>query len=150
MSRLRGRLVMASNYEMERVEAMNQTTRQVDAVHEVVRRWTAAFNSHDLKEMAALFAQDALFQGFGPEPLVGRDAAADYYEAVPGYRRAEDVRVLHAWAVGDSVAGGFVDVTFRDPADWEARVYLSLVLQRAGGDWEIRQYHVSRVGNNEH
>jgi hypothetical protein len=57
--------------------------------------------------------------------------------------------VLHAYTICDDVAGGFVDVTFRDPADWEARVYLSLVVQRAAGDWEIRQYHVSRV-SNEH
>jgi uncharacterized protein (TIGR02246 family) len=134
---------------MERVNAMREATHQVNAVHEVVGRWTVAFNRHDLKEMAALFAPDALFQGFGPEPLVGRGAAADYYAAGPEYRRAEDVRVLHAYTIGDDVAGGFVDVTFRDPADWEARVYLSLVVQRAGGDWAIRQYHVSRV-SNEH
>ena len=40
------------------------------------------------------------------------------------------VSVLHAWTIGDEVAGGFADAIFRDPADWEARVYLSLVLQR--------------------
>ncbi|WP_370119329.1 SgcJ/EcaC family oxidoreductase [Streptacidiphilus sp. MAP12-33] len=128
---------------------MNQSKHEVGVVHEVVERWTAAFNSRDLKGMAALFAPDALFQGFGPEPLVGRDAVAEYYGAVPNYRRAEDVSVLHAWAIGQEAAGGFVDVTFRDPADWEARVYLSLVLQRTGDRWEIRQYHVSRV-SNEH
>ncbi|WP_370347885.1 SgcJ/EcaC family oxidoreductase [Catenulispora sp. MAP5-51] len=128
---------------------MNQATHEVDAVREVVERWMAAFNSHDLTAMAGLFAPDALFQGFGPEPLVSRDAVAEYYGAVPGYRRAEDVSVLHAWAIGQDAAGGFVDVTFRDPADWEARVYLSLVLQRADERWEILQYHVSRV-SNEH
>jgi len=36
-------------------------------------------------------------------------------------------------------------VTFSDPAGWEASVHLSLVLQRDGGSWEIRQYHVSQV-----
>ena len=134
---------------MEDVDAMNQARHEVDAVREVVERWVAAFNSHDLTAMARLFAPDALFQGFGPEPLVGRDAVAEYYGAVPGYRRAEDVSVLRTWAIGQDAAGGFVDVTFRDPADWEARVYLSLVLQRVDERWEIRQYHVSRV-SNEH
>lgn len=131
------------------MNAMTETKNQVHAVHQVVERWTAAFNGHNLLEMAALFAPDALFQGFGPEPLVGRDAAAHYYEAVPEYRRAEDVHVLHTYALGDDVAGGFVKITFRDPADWEAQVYLSLVVQRSGHEWEIRQYHVSRV-SNEH
>lgn len=128
---------------------MDEARHQADAVHQVVGRWVVAFNSHNPAEMAALFASDALFQGFGPEPLVGRDAVADYYKAVPDYRRAVDVGVLHAYAIGDDVAGGFVDVTFREPADWEARVYLSLVLQRAGSGWVIRQYHVSRV-SDEH
>ncbi|RAG82170.1 DUF4440 domain-containing protein [Streptacidiphilus pinicola] len=126
---------------------MREKAQQVGSVHQMVERWTAAFNSHDLGDMAALFAPDALFQGFGPEPLVGREAVADYYEAVPDYRRAVDVNVLHAYAIGGDVAGGFVDVTFRDPSDWQARVYLSLVLERVSGDWQIRQYHVSRVGD---
>jgi len=128
---------------------MTETTYPVDAVDQVVERWAAAFNSHDVRDLAALFAPDALFQGLGPAPLVGRDAAADYYRAVPDYRRAADVRVLHTWAIGEDVAGGFVDITFRGPDDWDVRVYLSLVLQRSGGDWEIRQYHVSRV-DDEH
>jgi uncharacterized protein (TIGR02246 family) len=121
----------------------------VDAVDQVVGRWAAAFNSHDVRDIAALFAPDALFQGIGPAPLVGRDAAGDYYRAVPDSNRATDVRVLHTWAIGEDVLGGFVDITFRGPDDWELRVYLSLVLQRSGGDWEIRQYHVSRV-SDEH
>ena len=128
---------------------MKEATHHVDAVRRVVDRWVEAFNSHNLEEMAALFAPDAVFQGFGPEPLVGREAVTDYYKAVPDYRRAVDVSVLHAYRVGEEVAGGFVAVTFRDPSEWEARVYLSLVLQRAGNDWAIRQYHVSRV-SDEH
>ncbi|MEU1628482.1 SgcJ/EcaC family oxidoreductase [Streptomyces sp. NPDC020096] len=126
---------------------MSETTQQLDSVDQIVERWTAAFNSHNPGDMAALFAPDALFQGFGPEPLVGREAVAAYYQAVPDHRRAVDVSVLHAYAIGRDVAGGFVAVTFRDPSDWKARVYLSLVLQRVSGDWEIRQYHVSRVGD---
>jgi uncharacterized protein (TIGR02246 family) len=128
---------------------MAEVTDQVDALDQVVERWAAAFNSHDGMRMAALFAPDALFQGFGPAPLVGRDAVAAYYQDVPDYRRAADVRVMHTWTIGDDVAGGFLDVTFRGPEDWAARVYLSLTLQRSGADWQIRQYHVSRV-SNEH
>jgi uncharacterized protein (TIGR02246 family) len=85
---------------------MIEATHQVHAVHQVVRRWAALFNSHDLEEIPALFAPDALFQGFGPEPLVGREAAAGYYRPFPITRRAVDVGVLHAYAIGDEVAGG--------------------------------------------
>jgi uncharacterized protein (TIGR02246 family) len=120
-----------------------------DAIHEVLDRWTAAFNSHQADAMTDLFTADVLFQGFGPEVLSGQIAVRGYYEAVPDYRRAEDVTVLHSYEIGDQVTGGFADVTFRDPSGWEARVHLSLVLQRSGDAWRIRQYHVSRV-SEEH
>ena len=128
---------------------MSEAVKQADAVEQVVDRWVAGFNGHNPDALAAMFAADAIFQGFGPAPLVGREAVADYYKAVPDYRRAEDVRVIHAYRIGEDVVGGFVDITFRDPSGWEARVYLSLVLERSGSDWAIRQYHVSRV-SEEH
>ncbi|MFJ1996260.1 SgcJ/EcaC family oxidoreductase [Streptomyces asiaticus] len=115
-----------------------------DPMHQVLTRWQAAFDGHRTDAMADLFTPDALFQGFGPETVSGRDAVRDYYEAVPDYRRAHlgDVR---GYRIGERVAGGFADVTFRDPTGWEAAVHLSLVLQREGGGWRIRQYHVSRI-----
>ena len=115
-----------------------------DSMHEVLRRWKAAFDGHQVDVMADLFTPDALFQGFGPEVLVGRDAVRGYYEAVPDNRSA-DATVLHTYTIGEQVAGGFADVTFRDPTGWEVPVHLSLVLQHDGGSWRIRQYHVSRI-----
>lgn len=117
-------------------------------MHEVLRRWKAAFDGHQPDSMAGLFTPDALFQGFGPTVLTGPDAVRGYYEAVPAGRRA-DVTVLHTYTVGEQVAGGFAAVTFGDAHGWEARVHLSLVLRRDDGDWRIRQYHVSRV-DTEH
>ncbi|MEO3810278.1 SgcJ/EcaC family oxidoreductase [Sphaerisporangium sp. B11E5] len=115
-----------------------------DPMREILARWKAAFDGHQADAMAALFTADALFQGFGPEVLSGRDAVRAYYAAVPGDRTA-DVTVVATYTVGDRVAGGFADVTFRDPAGWEAPVHLSLVLRRDEDAWRIRQYHVSRV-----
>lgn len=114
----------------------------------VLARWKAAFDGHQVAAMADLFTPDALFQGFGPEVVVGRNAVHDYYESVPDNRDAE-VTLLHTYTIGHEVAGGFADVTFRDPAGWEAAVHLSLVLQLSGGTWRIRQYHVSRT-SREH
>jgi hypothetical protein len=50
-----------------------------DPLHEVLEHWKASFDGHRPEEMAALFTPDALFQGGGPETLVGRDAVRDYY-----------------------------------------------------------------------
>ncbi|MEU6345679.1 SgcJ/EcaC family oxidoreductase [Streptomyces sp. NPDC046977] len=116
-------------------------------LHDVLSRWQAAFDTHQNDAMAGLFTSDALFQGFGPEVLAGRDAVRDYYAAVPEVRRAH-IGKVHAYAIGEEVAGGFADVTFKDPDGWAASVHLSLVLQREGGDWLIRQYHVSRVATD--
>ncbi|MEZ0072082.1 SgcJ/EcaC family oxidoreductase [Planotetraspora sp. GP83] len=113
-------------------------------MEDVLDRWKAAFDGHQVDAMADLFTPGALFQGFGPEVVSGRDAVRAYYEAVPDDRSA-DVTLLHTYTIGQEAAGGFADVTFRDPAGWEAAVHLSLVLQLREGAWRIRQYHVSRV-----
>lgn len=115
-----------------------------DPMREILTHWKAAFDSHRTDVMAGLFTPDALFQGFGPEVISGRDAVRGYYEAVPDYRRAH-LGDIHSHRTGEQVAGGFADVTFRDPTGWEAAVRLSLVLRRDGGSWRIRQYHVSRI-----
>jgi hypothetical protein len=94
--------------------------------------------------VASLFTSEALFQGFGPTVISGREAIGGYYEAVPHNRNA-DLTILHDYTIGEKVADGFADVTFSDSAGWEAAVHLSLVLQVDNGNWLIRQYHVSQV-----
>lgn len=117
-------------------------------MHDVLERWKAAFDGHQVDAMAGLFTSDALFQGFGPTVTAGREVVRAYYEEVPDNRSA-DVRLLHTYTIGAETAGGFADVTFRDPTGWEAPVHLSLVLQFGDGIWRIRQYHVSRI-SREH
>jgi uncharacterized protein (TIGR02246 family) len=118
--------------------------RGQDPMRYVLGQWKAAFDGHETDVIANLFTPDAVFQGFGPAVIVGREAIRGYYDAVPSNRSA-DLTIVHTYAIGEDVAGGFVDVTFSDPAGWEAAVHLSLVLQRTDGKWLIRQYHVSQV-----
>jgi uncharacterized protein (TIGR02246 family) len=115
-----------------------------DPIHDVLRPWKTAFDSHATEDLGSLFTSDALFQGFGPTVISGRQAIQDYYDAVPSNRSA-DVTILHSYRIGSEVAGGFADVTFSDTEGWEAAVHLSLVLQRDSEKWLIRQYHVSQV-----
>lgn len=113
-------------------------------MHAALAGWRSAFDRHDADAMAELFTADALFQGFGPEPTVGRDAVRAYYKAVPLDRTANGT-VLHTYTIGENTVGGFAEVTIRNPEDWQAHVYMSLVLVREGTAWRIRQYHVSPV-----
>jgi len=91
-------------------------------MHDVLGRWKAAFDNHQPDVIAELYTTDALFQGFGPTVVAGRDAVRAYYEAVDADRRA-DVTVLHTYTLGDHVAGGFADVTFSGADGWEAKVH---------------------------
>ncbi|GII59351.1 hypothetical protein Pth03_77400 [Planotetraspora thailandica] len=59
--------------------------------------------------------------------------------------RTADVEVRHTYTIGETVAGGFAEVTFRGDGGYEVRVHMSLVLVRDGDTWLIRQYHVSRI-----
>ncbi|SEN78288.1 SgcJ/EcaC family oxidoreductase [Actinacidiphila rubida] len=113
-------------------------------LHAALSGWISAFNRHDPEAMAELFTSDALFQGYGPEPTRGRDAVRAYYAAVAADRSAEG-KVLHTFALGEDVAGGFAEVTIRNPEGPQAHVHMSLVLVRQGPAWRIRQYHVSPV-----
>jgi uncharacterized protein (TIGR02246 family) len=115
-----------------------------DPMHDILDRWKTAFDAHETEVMAGLFTPDALFQGFGPRVISGRQAVRGYYDAVADNRRA-DVTILDTYTIGEHTAGGFADVTFGDGVDWEVSVHLSLVLQRDGSEWRIRQYHVSEV-----
>ncbi|MEU8383425.1 SgcJ/EcaC family oxidoreductase [Streptosporangium sp. NPDC048865] len=110
----------------------------------ILEKWKAAFDGHRPDAMAELFTDDALFLGFLPEPASGREAVHAYYAAVPPGRTAE-VRILHTYTLGETVAGGFAAVSFRADGEDEIPVNLSLVLVRDGDAWRIRQYHVSRV-----
>jgi uncharacterized protein (TIGR02246 family) len=113
-------------------------------MQDILSRWKRVFDGHETEVMAGLFTSNAVFQGFGPTVISGREAIHEYYDAVPDDRSAE-VTILHTYTIGEQIAGGFADVTFSDPAGWEAKVHLSLVLQNASGKWLIRQYHVSQV-----
>jgi len=55
-------------------------------MHDVLARWKTAFDGHRPADMAELFTPDALFQGFGPEVVGGRDGFRAYYEAVAPVR----------------------------------------------------------------
>ncbi|WP_327111519.1 nuclear transport factor 2 family protein [Streptomyces sp. NBC_01341] len=115
-----------------------------DVVEEVLARWKTAFDSHRPDQMADLFTPDALFQGFGPSVVTGRDAVRSYYRTVADGRRA-DVVVLHSYTIAADITGGFADVSVTGASKPEVRMRMSLVVQHGDEGWKIRQYHVSRI-----
>ena len=54
----------------------------IDAVHSVLDRWQAGIAAHRPDQVAAVFTDDAIFQGLRPY-TVGRQGVFDYYESQP-------------------------------------------------------------------
>lgn len=76
------------------------------AFEDLAKKWTDAFNKHDARAVAALYAQDCVaYDPFFPEPLKGRAAiekdAADFFRAFPDLR-GEVINILEK---GDRGAG---------------------------------------------
>jgi uncharacterized protein (TIGR02246 family) len=115
------------------------------AFNDVLGRWAVAFNNRDLDAMAELFTNESLFQGFAPKVVMGVEAVREYFASLPEHRRAVDITPSYTYEIGEQMVGGFADVTFCDPDGWQAPVHLSLVIERGADDWQIRQYHASRV-----
>jgi hypothetical protein len=94
--------------------------------------------------VAAQFTEDAVFQGLHPYS-VGRQGVAEYYDSQPLGMKAE-YRVLETRRPADGVVLGYLAVEFsftdRPPLD----VKLSVLVTRAGDDWYISHYQVSRLG----
>ncbi|MDT5336418.1 MAG: hypothetical protein QOD90_1923 [Mycobacterium sp.] len=54
----------------------------VQIIHRTMDEWKAGIDAHDPTRVAAVFSEDAVFQGLRPYG-VGRDAVADYYDSQP-------------------------------------------------------------------
>ncbi|MGW2959047.1 YybH family protein [Streptomyces sp. NPDC001220] len=109
----------------------------------VLDRWQAAVDAHQPERVAAQFTEDAVFQGLHPYS-VGRQGVADYYDSQPLGMKAA-YRVLETRRPADGVVLGYLAVEFsftdRPPLD----VKLSVLVTRAGDDWYIGHYQVSRL-----
>jgi hypothetical protein len=93
--------------------------------------------------VAALFTQDAIFQGLHPYG-VGRQDVADYYASQPLGMEAA-YRILETRRYGDDLVLGYlaVEFTFTDRAP--LNVKLAVLVTRTGNDWYIGHYQVSHL-----
>ncbi|MGW7418765.1 YybH family protein [Streptomyces sp. NPDC054813] len=122
---------------------MTTNTGDTAILSGVLDRWKAAVDAHQPERVAAQFTEDAVFQGLHPYS-VGRQGVADYYDSQPLGMKAV-YRVLETRRPADGVVLGYLAVEFsftdRPPLD----VKLSVLVTRAGDDWYISHYQVSRL-----
>jgi uncharacterized protein (TIGR02246 family) len=110
---------------------------------DVLDRWKAGVDAHQPERVAALFTEDALFQGLHPYS-VGRRGVAEYYDSQPLGMKAE-YRILETRRPADGLVLGYLDVDFTFTDRPTLAVKLAVLLTRAGDDWYISHYQVSRL-----
>ncbi|MEV4108991.1 nuclear transport factor 2 family protein [Nonomuraea sp. NPDC049695] len=116
---------------------------ETQILHSVLDRWEAAVNAHDSKRVASYFTDDAIFQGLHPYS-VGPGGVAEYYEAQPiGLTAAYSI--LETRRPADDLVLGYMSVDFAFTDRPTLTVYLCVMARRAGDDWLISHYQVSRL-----
>ena len=116
----------------------------------VMDEWQAGIDAHDPGRVAAVFAEDAVFQGLRPYG-VGRGAVADYYDSQPTGMTVT-YRVLESRRPADGVVLGYLAATFTYPDRPALRLTIGVALTQDGERWQVAQYQASHgaSGDTEH
>ena len=125
---------------------MTITTDNETILRSVLDEWKAAVDAHDPQRVAAIFTNDAIFQGLHPY-TVGPQGVADYYASQPLGMTAT-YRVLETRRPTDNLILGYLSVDFGFTNRPTLTVYLSVILRRTGETWLINHYQVSRLGDS--
>ena len=113
-------------------------------IREALTEWKAGIDSHDPARVAAVFTDDAIFQGLHPH-TIGSQGVFDYYDAQPVGLSVEFS--FHATRrPADNVALGYLRADFTRPDGDVIPLNLSVLLDRGSDDrWRISFYQVSPV-----
>lgn len=120
-----------------------------EALAAVEGEWTQAARCWDADALAALYSEDTFFFGGKPGHCTGREAVREYFASYVGTIASGSISLSELESVlvtADCVlAQGFAQFTFRlDSGEiTRSRLRGTLVLQRHGSTWKIRQHHFS-------
>jgi uncharacterized protein (TIGR02246 family) len=121
----------------------DDTTTAEPELRGLLDRWAAGIADRRPADVAALFTEDALFQGFDPEPGFGRDYITAYYAKQPVGLTA-DYELLTTRLLAPGVLAAYARVRFTRP-DGPVPVHLTVIAQQDRGRWALSHYHVSRL-----
>ena len=93
--------------------------------------------------MAAIFTDDAIFQGLRPYS-VGRQGVVDYYASQP-LGMTVTYRVLETRRPTDDLVLGYATADFAYPDRPTVSVYLGVQITRGDDGWRIAFYQASLV-----
>ncbi|SEP07196.1 nuclear transport factor 2 family protein [Actinacidiphila rubida] len=116
-------------------------TPEETALRGVLDRWKEAVDRHRPDDAAALFTEEAIFQGLHPYS-VGRQGVAEYYASQP-LDLAAAYRVVESRSLSPDLVLGYLAVDFSFSQRPTLSVGLSILLRRTDAGWLIDHYQVS-------
>jgi uncharacterized protein (TIGR02246 family) len=112
-----------------------------EVLGDVLDQWKAGVDAHEPNKVAALFTEDAVFQGLRP-CSVGRDGVAGYYDSQP-LGMAVTYRILETRRPTDELVVGYVRADFAFPDRPTLSLNLGVLVTRTDAGWRILQYQAS-------
>ncbi|WP_182885226.1 SgcJ/EcaC family oxidoreductase [Microbispora sp. H10885] len=122
---------------------MNTDTDTEAILRDVLDRWRAGVGAHRPQQVAALFTEDAIFQGLRPYS-VGRPGVAAYYDSQPAGLTAA-YRIVESRSLAADLVLGYLAVDFSFTDRPTLHVHLSVLVKRTEEGWRIAHYQVSRL-----
>ena len=114
-----------------------------DILRGVLDEWKAGIDAHAPQRVAAVFTDDAIFQGLHPYS-VDRQGVYDYYDSQP---RGLTVvyRINETRRPADDVVLGYLRADFCRPDGTVIPLNLGVLVTRGEDGWRIAFYQVSAV-----
>lgn len=112
-------------------------------LRELLDEWKAGVDGHDPDRVAAVFTEDAIFQGLQPHS-VGRRGVYAYYDSQP-VGLTVDYRFHETRRPASGVALGYLRADFTLPDGTAVPLNLSVLATLGPEGWRISFYQVSPV-----
>ena len=114
-----------------------------DILRSVLDEWKSGVDAHEPQRVAAVFTDDAIFQGLHPYS-VDRQGVYDYYDSQP---RGLTVvyRINETRRPADDVVLGYLRADFSRPDGTVIPLNLGVLVTRGEDGWRIAFYQVSAV-----
>jgi uncharacterized protein (TIGR02246 family) len=122
----------------------NDAAGQDGLVTATLSAWADGIRAHEPQDVAAVFTEDAVFQGFDPTHVVGRAGIAGYY-AKQKVGLTAAFHITERRRIAADVLVAYVRVDFSPPDAPVIPVHLTAVLRLTDGAWLISHYHVSKI-----
>jgi uncharacterized protein (TIGR02246 family) len=119
------------------------TDMDAQVIAAVMDEWEAGIDTHYSGRVAAMFAEDAVFQGLRPYG-VGTQAVTDYYDSQP-VGMTVTYQILKSRRLANDVALGYLAATFSYPDGTAMKVAIGVVLTRVDDRWLVAQYQASQA-----